>query len=95
MSVTHEHVMNMQLKNKIIEFGEQTVVPNNEKQERTSKAEKQPISKTKVEAEYSGTSLSRSLMGLGKSDLNSKVTILPKLTLYSYNHGNPFGTEQR
>ena len=95
MSVMHEHMTNGQLKYKIIEFGKQIVVLNNESRKEQARKEKQPISKTKVEAEYCGTSLSRSLMGLGKSDLNSKVTVLPKLTLYSYNHGNPFGTEQR
>ena len=43
---------------------------------------------------YSETALLWSLMGLGKSDLNSEVTILPKLIPYSFHYGELFGTEQ-
>ena len=43
---------------------------------------------------HSGTSLLRSLTGLGKSYVNSEVTVLLKLTLCSFYYGNPFGTER-
>ena len=49
---------------------------------------------SKRESRYSGTSLLRSFTGLGKSDLNSEVTVLPKLTSHSFCHGQLFGTEQ-
>ena len=41
---------------------------------------------------YSGTSLLRSPMGLGKSDLNEDVAVLQGANLYG---GIQFGTEQR
>ena len=42
-------------------------------------------------ANYSGTSLIRSPMGLGKSDLNGEVTVLQEAKLHC---GIQFGTEQ-
>ena len=46
----------------------------------------------KCEFIYSGNSLLRSPKGLGKIDLNTEVTVLPKLTLYSFfTMGNHLG----
>ena len=33
----------------------------------------------------------RSFAGLGKSDFNSEVTVVPTLTLCSFHYGNPLG----
>ena len=43
---------------------------------------------------YSGTSLLQSPTGLGKNDLNSEVTILPKLPSYFFNKGAHLGPSE-